>query len=194
MAALFYGGDYGQVESVAGKIGEGADAAFAEHDVVVAFGEDVFGGHQEFVESGGHAALEEDGEFGAAGAFEERKVLHVASADLDYVGVFLDKVERFIVDGFGDDAETELLANFGENFEAGETEALEGVGRSAWFVRATPEEMDAGGLELLGDGETLLFGFDGAGAGNHGDVFAADEDVTGRRGNFDDGIFFFYVA
>ena len=38
MAAFFYGGDYGEIESVARKIGEGADAAFAEHDVVVAFG------------------------------------------------------------------------------------------------------------------------------------------------------------
>ena len=57
MAALFYGGDDGEIESVAGEIGEGADAALAEHDVVVAFGEDVLGGHEEFVESGGHAAF-----------------------------------------------------------------------------------------------------------------------------------------
>ncbi len=45
MAAFFYGGDYGEIESVSGKVGEGAHAAFAEHDVVVAFGQDVFGGH-----------------------------------------------------------------------------------------------------------------------------------------------------
>ena len=70
VAAFFYGGDDGEVEGVAGVVGESADAAFAEHDVVVAFAEDVFGGHEEFVESGGHAALEEDGFFGAAGAFE----------------------------------------------------------------------------------------------------------------------------
>ena len=44
---------------VAGKVGESADAAFAEHHVVVAFAEDVFGGHEKFVESGGHAALRE---------------------------------------------------------------------------------------------------------------------------------------
>ena len=66
VAAFFYGGDYGEIESVAGEIGEGADATFAEHHVVIAFGEDVFGGHQEFVESGAHAALEEHRLFGAA--------------------------------------------------------------------------------------------------------------------------------
>ena len=139
VAAFFYRGDYGQVQSVAGKVGEGTDAAFAEHDVVVTFGEDVFGGHEEFVESGGHAALKKDGEFGAAGAFEERKVLHVAGADLDDVGIFLDEVERFVVDGFGDDAETELLANLGKNFQAGETEALKRVRRGAGLVGAAAE-------------------------------------------------------
>src|ERR1700739_2473917 len=69
MTALFYGGDNGEVEGVAREIGEGADAAFAEHHVVVAFGEDVFGGHEEFVERGGHAAFEENRKLGTAGAF-----------------------------------------------------------------------------------------------------------------------------
>ena len=54
--------------------------------------------------------------------------------------------------------------------------------------------MDAGGFELLRDGEALLFGFHRAGTGDHGDVRAADEDVTGRSGNVEDGIFFFDVA
>jgi hypothetical protein len=57
MAALFDSGDNGEVEGVAGKIGEGAHAAFAEDDVVVAFAHNVFGGHQEFIEGGGHAAF-----------------------------------------------------------------------------------------------------------------------------------------
>ena len=70
MAAFLDRGNDGEVEGIAGEVGEGADAAFAEHDVVVAFREDVFGGHKEFVESGGHAALEEDGEFGASSALE----------------------------------------------------------------------------------------------------------------------------
>ena len=85
-------------------------------DLIVSFGQDVFGGHEEFVERGGHAALEEDGLFGAAGAFEQGEILHVAGADLDDVGVLLDEVERFVVDGFGDDAEAVFFANLGENF------------------------------------------------------------------------------
>jgi hypothetical protein len=45
MAAFLDGGDDGEIEGVAREIGEGADAAFAEHNVVVAFAKDVFGGH-----------------------------------------------------------------------------------------------------------------------------------------------------
>src|SRR2546430_1192274 len=59
VAALFYGGHDSEVERVAGKVGEGAHAALAEHDVVIAFTQNVFGGHEEFVESCGHAALEQ---------------------------------------------------------------------------------------------------------------------------------------
>jgi len=116
MAAALHGGHDGEIQSVARKIGERADAAFAERDLIVSFGQNVFGGHEKFVERGGHAALEQNGLFGAAGAFEQRKVLHVARADLNHVGVLLDEIERFVVDGFGDDAEAMRFANFRENF------------------------------------------------------------------------------
>ena len=194
VAAFFDGGDDGEVEGVAGEVGKSADAAFAEHDVVVALGEDVFGGHEEFVESGRHAAFEKNGKLGAAGALEEGEVLHVARADLDHIGVFLDEVERFVVDGLGNNAEAVFLANHGEDFQAGKAESLKGVGRSARFVGAAAEEADASGFELLGDGETLLFGFDSAGASDHGNVLAADENVARRSGDADDGVLFLDIT
>src|ERR1700682_5219736 len=141
-------------------VGESAHAALAEHYVVIAFAQDIFGGHQEFVERGGHAALQENGFFGAASALEQREILHVAGADLDHVGVLLDKVEAFIVDGFSYDAETVELANLRENFQTIFTEALKTVRGSAWFVGAATEEFYAGFLDAFGGGEALLFGFD----------------------------------
>ena len=141
VAALFDGGNDGEVERVAREVGEGADAALAEDDVVVAFGHDVFGGHEQFFERGGHAAFEQHRLLGAAGALEQREVLHVARADLDDVGVFLDEVERFVVDGFGDDAEAVSRRGlWRENFQAGFAQALEAVGRSARLVGAAAEE------------------------------------------------------
>jgi len=67
---FFYRGNHGEVEGVARKIGERSNAALAQHDVVIALGEDVFGGHQELVEGGGHPALQENGLLCSAGAFE----------------------------------------------------------------------------------------------------------------------------
>ena len=48
-----------QVQRVAGVVREGADAALAEDHVVIALRQDVLGGHQELVDRGGHAALEQ---------------------------------------------------------------------------------------------------------------------------------------
>ena len=45
VAAFFYGGDDGEVGGVPGMIGEGANAAVAEHYVLVAFAGEFFGGH-----------------------------------------------------------------------------------------------------------------------------------------------------
>src|SRR5712664_38238 len=194
MAAFFYGGNDGEVERVARKIRERSNAPLAEHDVVIALGEDVLRGHQELVERGGHAALEEYGFLGAAGAFEQREVLHVARADLDDVGVFFDEVERFIVNCFSDDAEAVGGADFRKNLEAVFAEALEAVRRSAGLVSAAAEEAHAGFFEAFGDGEALLFGFDGTGAGNEGDLIAADDDVAGGRGDSNDAVFLLGVA
>src|SRR6202166_4646560 len=175
-------------------VGESAHAAFAEHYVVIAFAEDIFGGHQEFVERGRHAALEENWFFGAAGALEQREILHVAGADLDHVGVFFDEVEAFVVDGFGDDAEAVVLADLRENFEAVFAETLKTVRGSARFVGAAAEKFYAGFLDAFGSGEALLFGFYRARAANQANVFSTEEDVAGRSGNAQDGVFFFDIA
>src|SRR4029077_7490159 len=62
------------------------------------------------------------------------------------------------------------------------------------LVGAAAEETYAGRFEAFGDGVALFGSFDGAGSGDHGDVYAADEDVPGGSGNFDDGVFFLDVA
>ena len=194
MTAFLDGRNDGEIKRVAGEIGEGAYAAFAEHHVVVALGEDVLGGHEKFVEGGGHAALQKYRKLGAAGTLEEREILHVARADLDDVGILFDEVEGFVVDSFGDDAEAELLADVRKNFQASKAEPLERVRRSARLVGAAAEKADAGSLELLGDGEALFFGFDGAGPSDHRDVRTADKDVARGRGDLDDGVFLLHVA
>src|SRR5580700_1625006 len=83
MAAQLHRGDHAQVECIARVIAESAHAALAEDHVVISLGENIFGGHQKFVERSGHPALQQHGLLGAAGALEQREILHVACADLD---------------------------------------------------------------------------------------------------------------
>ncbi len=192
VAEALHGGNDAEVERVAGVIGKGAHAALAEDDLVVALAHDVLGGHEELVERGAHAALEQDGLAQAAGLLEQREVLHVARADLDDVGPFGDEIEGFVVDGFGDDAQAEFLADLGHDLQRIEAEALKRVGRGARLVGAAAEELRAGGGDLLGDGEGLFAALDGAGAGDDGEVAAADGGVS--AGEADDGVFFFNVA
>ena len=46
-----------KIDRVAGVIGKGADAAFAEDHVVIALGHDVFGGEQQFIQRRRQAAF-----------------------------------------------------------------------------------------------------------------------------------------
>src|SRR6185437_7720327 len=80
-------GDRGDVHGVA-RVGlEGADAALAKHEVVVAAGEDVFGGEQNLFDGGGDAALEQAGLAHVAELAEQVEVLHVARTDLEAVDI-----------------------------------------------------------------------------------------------------------
>ena len=51
--------DHSEVKGVPHRGLEGADAPLAEDDIRVSGGHDVFGAHQEFLEGGGHAALQQ---------------------------------------------------------------------------------------------------------------------------------------
>src|SRR5207248_3930208 len=124
----------------------------------------------------------------------QRKILHIARADLDYVGVLLDEVERFVVNRLRDDAEAVLGSHFRKDLETILAEALEAVRGSARFVSAAAEEPRAGFLDALGDGQALLFGFDGAGTGNESNVLAAYNDFSRGRGDSKDAVFLLGVT
>src|SRR6185437_4225748 len=194
VAAALDGGDDAQVQRISRVVGEGAHAALAEDHVVVSFGHNVFRGHQKFVQRGGHAPLQQHRLSGAAGALQQRKILHVARADLDYVRVLFDQVERFVVNRLGDDAEAETLAHLGENLQTVFAEALKTVRRGSRLIGAAAEEMRARGADALGDRKCLLAAFDGAWAADNHHSLAAKDDITGRGGDAHLGVFLFYVA
>ena len=85
----FQNGDGVEIERVTRGVFEGANAAFAQEHIHVSFAQDVFGAHDQLADRRAKAALEQDGEVTATDLFQERKVLHVARADLQAIGVFL---------------------------------------------------------------------------------------------------------
>ena len=124
----FGDGDGGEVECVAGVGLEGADAAFAEHDVGVAVGEDVFGGEEPLFDALAHAAFEEDG-FPGFGTFdEELEILRVAGSDLQDIRGGGHVLDIALAEDLGDDLESGLGAGGLEESQALFAEALKLVG------------------------------------------------------------------
>ena len=141
------GGDGPEVEGVARVGFERADTAFAEDDVRVAVGQDVFGGQKPLFEAHAESAFEEDG-FAAAGAGdEELEVLRIAGADLQNIGGSGDEIDITFGQDFGDDTEAGFRTGFGQKFKTFRPETLELVGGGAGFESAATEDGGAGGFD-----------------------------------------------
>jgi hypothetical protein len=83
------------------------------------------------------------------------------------------------------------VAYLSHDDERGFAEALEHVGRGAWLVSASTKELCASSGDLLGDGEGLFAGLDGARAGDDGEVASTDRGVGAGEG--DDGVLFLHI-
>ena len=165
-----------QVEHVARRVLERPDPALAEDHPAVALRQDVLGRHQQVLDRRAHAPLQQDGRAGPADLLEQVEVLHVPRADLDDVGVALDEVDLAGVHDLGDDRHAEPLAGRLEDLEAVLAEPLEAVGAGPRLEGAAAEDVGAGVADRLGDLDQDRLALDGARAGDHGQVAAADLD------------------
>ena len=93
MTEALHRGDEAEVERVARVIRECAHAALAENHVVISLAHYVFRSHQKFFERSRHPAFQENGQLRSACAAQKREVLHVASANLDAIGVLAHGIE-----------------------------------------------------------------------------------------------------
>src|ERR1700674_5450665 len=180
-----------EIERVASVIREGAHSALAQDYVVASLAHDVLGGHEKFFERRRDAALQEDRLAGASGELEQREILHVAGASLDDIGVLVDQVERFVIDGFGDDEQSEAFADFGHDLQTFFAQSLKRIRRSARLIGSAAEELGSGAGDALGDFKRLIASLDSARAGDDGQVGASDGDrrtFQVRICKFDDGV------
>ena len=92
-----------EIERVAGVLGEGTDAAFAQNDVVIAFRHNVFGRKQPFLQGRRHPTLEQHRQLRTPDPPKQRVVLHVARANLNHVGIFFDEIDSWFVQRLAND-------------------------------------------------------------------------------------------
>ena len=161
-----------QVERVAGRGLEGADAALAQDHVRVAGRQDVLGRQQPLLDRRAQAALEEDRPAALPDGLEQHEVRHVARADLEDVDVLLEDRHVGRVDHLADDGQAERVVCLVQELEGGQAEALERVRRGARLEGAAAQ--DAGALALDGAGRLheLLARLDRARAGHHHELLA----------------------
>src|ERR1022692_3540768 len=166
-----YGRD---IASVARRRLEGPYAALAQNHVGVAVGHNVLGGHEQFLDSGTHAALEQHRTAAAAERFQQREILHIARAYLHAVGVLRHQFHIAIAHDLGDDAQPGALLGLAEQFQPFQFQALKVVGRRPRLEGAAAQDPRAGRRHTLGRVHNLLFALHRARAGHHYELVRAD--------------------
>ncbi len=170
MAELLHHRDGGDVESVAGGVLEGADAALAEDDLLVAPGQDVLRGQQQLLDGRAQTALEQHRTAHLAEVLQEVEVLHVARADLVAVDVAAHHLDVARVHDLADHGQAALVGGRAHPTQRLLSMALEGVGRGAGLEGAAAQHARAGGRHRLGHARHLLLALDRAGAGHDDDL------------------------
>ena len=108
-------------------VGKGAYAALAQNYLIIALAHHVLGRHQKLFQGSREAALDEHRLPQLSGALQQGKVLHVARADLHHIGPFSHQVQSLVVDGLGDYAQPEALADLGHDAQRLHAQALKRV-------------------------------------------------------------------
>src|ERR1017187_5975540 len=162
--------DGGEIEGVARLGLEGADAALAEDDVVIAAGQDVLGGEQESRD----AAVEQHGFGLLAEVAQQIEVLHIAGADLQDVHILREEGNLGLVHDFADHQQAVAVGGGTEHLQALGAEALELIRRTAGLECTAADDAGAGAGGHLGALLDLVAVLQAARAGHHDDGIAAD--------------------
>ena len=175
MGHLFQHRHGGNIQRVAHARLKGADAALTQHDIGVALGHDVLSTHDQLLQGGGKAALEQHRYIQLADRLEQLKVLHVARADLDHIDLGVQKQrDMLVVHQLGHDGLAGDCAGLLQQLQTFGAQALKAVGAGAWLERAAAQDAGPSGLHPLRHKGDLLLALNAAGAAHDGKVAAAD--------------------
>src|SRR5579859_1899163 len=166
--------DGGQVECVAHASLKRLDSAFAEGNLAISAGKQVFRRQQPLLHRGARATLEQNRLLGGREPSQQGKILHVARAYLEHIGVLANQVHIFGAHDLSDHRQASEFASFAQDLQRLNSETLKLVGRSAGLIGAAAQHGGASALDSLGRLQQLLARLDRAGTGDDHDLGAPD--------------------
>ena len=178
MGDATHGGNSRQVQCVASVLRKGADAAFAQYDLIIAFRHDVLSRKQPLVQRSRKPAFEQHGQMRLARAAQQRKVLHVARANLNHVAVSLNHVDAGFIQRLRNYLQTISLANIRQDFQTFLTETLKRIRRSPRLECATAEKARAAAAYGFRNRKCLRATFYCAWSSHDGQLIAANRRVA----------------
>src|ERR1019366_8797817 len=175
--------DGGEIQGIARVGFEGADAAFAENNVVIAAGQYVLGGEQEFLDAGSDAPFQQHRLGLLAELAQQVEVLHIARAHLHDVRILRQQRDLRLVDDFADYQQAVAVGGGAQHFQALGAQTLKSIRRVALLEGAAAYHPGAGAGRQLGALLDLVPVFHAARAGHDDHGVAAD----GQRAHAHDG-------
>ncbi len=176
-----------QVQGVAGvalPLAYGQNSPLAQDDILVSFGDDVFGEGEHLLDAGAEVPLEQDGLLLPRHLGEQVLIVHVPGAYLDYIGVLRGYVHLVLPPHLGDRGQLVLLAGVAQPAQrlggvllALGAQSLEGVDGAPRLEDASSEHLGAGLFNPFGYLEQGFLALHGAGAGDEYGLVAAYLDA-----------------
>src|SRR5712692_6845879 len=103
----------------------------------------------------------------SSGVSEQRKVLHVARADLNHVSVLLNQIDTGFVKRFRDNLQAVRLTDFRQNLQSFFAEPLKRIWRGSGLERAAAKEARTTATHRFSNGECLRVTLDCARPGDN---------------------------
>src|SRR6516164_1462191 len=175
MRFIFGNCDSRQIQCVTCVSFKSPNAALAQQNVWIALRKNIFGGQEPFFDPFAHTALQQDW-FSASGTFDqELEILGISSAYLQKICRIADVLDIPLAQHLRDDLQPGFFLRELEQPQPLATQALKFVGRSSWFVSASPQNSCAFGFHGSCGVHELFFGFDAARACHHDKVVPSDQ-------------------
>ena len=115
--------------------------------------------------------------------------MHIASANLEHIGVARHQFDLAYVHDFGDHGQAMFVADLMQHLQTALTQPLEAIRAGAWLERPTAQEVSPRSLDGNGDRFQNLGVFNGTRPSNHGQAPATNAnwlDAWPRVGTDDD--------